>query len=237
MTKRVYSLFAIVAALAAALALSACDVPAAGKPVLFADQIAAAKEADEPADESVIDETTETADPPNADKAAVGDFYPVERVGEGAVSLRLENHLGAAISSISIRKNGEEEWPEKTSYTDLSIPNGSQFELSLEVSPLEYVDIRYEGADGTTFFMINTDLALIAMDHVYNSILMLRYDRGVAYVEYTNLYGFTIDTHLSAEEGLAHLREQLEDRYETFTFTERDMEGVEAGQETENCLD
>lgn len=236
MTRRTYSLLAMVAALAAALALSACDVPAAGKPMLYADQVAVMEDVAEPTGEPEEDDGALAPETPQGEASDV-DFFPVERVGEGAVSLRMENHLGSTISSISIRKNGTDEWPEETTYTRLSIPNGSQFELSLDVTPMEYVDVRYEGTDGTTFLTIKTGLGAIAMDHIYNSILMLRYDKGVAYVEYTNLYGFTVDTHLSAEDGLAHLRQQLEDRYETFTFTERDMEGVEAGQETENCLD
>ena len=237
MTRRTYSIFAVLAALTTVLMLSACDIPAAGKPVLYADQVALAEEAPEAADDEAEpeDETADVEVPQG--EASDDDFFPVDRVGEGVVSLRLENHLGATISSISIRMSGTEDWPEETTYKKLSIPNGSQFELSLDISPLDYVDVRYEGSDGTTFYAIHTNLGAIAMDHLYDSILMLRYDRGVAYLEYTNLYGFTVDTHLSAEEGLESLRKQLDERSETFSFTERDMEGVEAGQETENCLD
>ena len=56
-------------------------------------------------------------------------------------------------------------------------------------------------------------------------------------MEYVNRFGLGIDTHLSAQEAFESMREQFEGRGETFVFTERDMEGVEAGQETENCLD
>lgn len=233
MMRHAQSLVLLTAVLLAALMLCGCDVPAAGKPVLYADQAAQATD-------SIEVETLGGSDD-SKDEAAAEDsadaFSPVESVGEGAVALCLENHLGATITSLSIRPTGTEDWPEETSYARLSIPNGSQFLLRLDAAPTDAFDLRYEGADGTAFLAIDCMLAAIAMDHRNDDIVMLRYDNGVTYVEYTNLYGLTIDTHLSAQEALASMRAQLQDKSETYTFTERDMEGVEAGQETENCLD
>lgn len=233
MARRLHSVLAIAAALAAACALSACDIPAAGKPVLYADQEAQAAELIEAAEAA----EAEAADEAATDGAATDSFFPVESVGEGIISLRLENHLGTTVTSVSIRPSGTDEWPEEATYAGLSIPNGAQFELRVDDDIDETLDIRYEGSDGTTFLAIACKPAVVAMDHMFNDIICLRYDRGVTYLEYTNLQGFRVDTRLGAQEALAAMRAQLEDRGETFTFTERDMEGVEAGQETENCLD
>ena len=228
MTGRAHSVVAAVAAIAAAIALSACDVPAAGKPVLYADQVAAAETDGNP----VFNEADY-----EPEEAGTEEFSPVESVGEGSVSLRLENHLGATITSVSLRSSGVEGWPGETAYTGLSIPNGSRFELFLSASADERIDFKFEGADGTTFLEIGSMPAFVATDNRPDGIIMLRYDNGVVYVEYTSQFGFTVDTHLSAQEAFESMREQLDERTETFTFTERDMEGVEAGQETENCLD
>lgn len=232
-----YAFLAIVAALAAACALSACDIPAAGKPVLYADQEAQAAEFIEAAEAAEKEAAEEGAAAEAQDETPIDDFFPVESVGEGVISLRLENHLGTTVTSVSIRPTGTDDWPEETTYAGLSIPNGAQFELRVSDDVDESLDIRYEGSDGTTFLAIGCKPVLVALDHMYNDIIYLRYDRGITYLEYTNLQGFRVDTRLGAQEALAAMRAQLESRGETFTFTERDMEGVEAGQETENCLD
>ena len=164
MTRRAYGICAVVAALVAALALCACDVPAAGKPMLYADQIAA-DETD--VSEPIEDESAETDD----------DFSPVASVGEGAVYLRLENHLGATITSISLRDSGTEEWT--AGYVGLSIPNGSPFELRVDATPADLIDFRFEGADGTTFLMLGSNPASVAMDRNFDDVVMLRYDKGV----------------------------------------------------------
>ena len=230
MTRRAFGVCAAVAALAAALALCACDVPAAGAPVLYADQEAKAAELVE----ASVDETAASeAD----DEIPADNFYPVESVGEGMVPLHLENHLGTTITSISIRPSGTDDWPEETSFSGLSIPNGSAFELRVDAEPGEHVDVRYEGNDGTTFMAVDGDLFALAMDGAPDETIRVRYDRGITFMEYTNRQGFHVDTRLSAQESLDAMRAQLEGRQTTFTFTERDMEGVEAGQETENCLD
>lgn len=226
--RRMAALFALFAA----LALCGCDVPAAGAPVLYADQKAQA------ADYVVVASDGEAAGEADAaSEAPAASLSPAESIGEGVVALCFENRLGATITSLSLRPAGTDDWPEDISYAGLSIPNGSQFLLRVDAVPTEKFDLSCEGADGTTFLMLGSDLASVAMDHRHDSLIMLRYDNGVTYMEYTNLFGLSVDTHLSAQESLASMRAELEDRTETFTFTERDMEGVEAGQETENCLD
>ena len=225
MTGRGHSIIALAAALVAALALCGCDIPAAGKPVAFAEQgTEAAAQAGVAADGE-----GEGAAPEGFDAAA--------DMGEGTVVLYCENHLGATIESVSLRKTDEDAWDAQTTYDKLSVPNGSGFVLRMDAGAHDLYDIRFEGTDGTSFVIIACSPAALRQDCLPSGVFRICYDGGITYFAYTDALGLAVDTQASSRENLAALHARLEEGGETYTFTERDLEGVEAGQETENCLD